>query len=144
MFAAACRYWGFYKWSEFMDPEDRIYTSKVIGLQHYRGNIIPSNHGNVTQPNKDFKIFKNHRVNDHLITLLVSMMYNVHTSCCLMRNWWSSRHRGHQTSWLPPWQQVQNYIGNFLYLPNKTFIHTSNILWFSSITTASVFMRKVM
>jgi len=31
-----------------------IYTSKVISI-HYHGNIIDSNHGNGTQPNKDFK-----------------------------------------------------------------------------------------
>jgi len=37
-----------------MYQEDMIYTSKVISI-HYHGNIIDSNHGNGTQPNKDFK-----------------------------------------------------------------------------------------
>jgi len=40
--------------NEIMDQEDMIYTSKVISI-HYHGNIIDSNHGNGTQPNKDFK-----------------------------------------------------------------------------------------
>ena len=38
-----------------MDQDDRIYTSKVISIQHYDGKIINSNHGNGTQPNKNFK-----------------------------------------------------------------------------------------
>ena len=57
-----------------MDQEDRIYTTKVISLQHYHGNhgnIIHSNH---YQPNKDFKVFKKSRVNNHLLTLLLSMV----------------------------------------------------------------------
>ena len=49
---------GFYILCEFMDQEDRIYTLKLINVQHYRGNIIHSNHGNGTQPNKDVKVFK--------------------------------------------------------------------------------------
>ena len=44
----------------FIHQEDRIYTSKVvIIIQHYygnRGNIMHSNYGNGTQPNKDFKV----------------------------------------------------------------------------------------
>ena len=31
-----------------------------IRIQLYHGNIIDSNHGNGTQPNKDFKVFKKH------------------------------------------------------------------------------------
>ena len=46
-----------------------IYASKVIIIQHYYGNITDSNHGNGIQPNKDFKAFNKHRVNDHLLTL---------------------------------------------------------------------------
>ena len=41
---------------------------------------MDSNHGNRTQPNKDFKVFKNHRVNDHLITFLLSMVSAIHGS----------------------------------------------------------------
>ena len=51
-----------------MDQEDRIYTSEMISMQHY---IIDSNHGNETQPNKDFKVFKTHPANDRLITLTI-------------------------------------------------------------------------
>ena len=42
-----------------------IYASKVIGIQYYHGNsiIIHSNHINGTQPNKNLKVFKKHRVN---------------------------------------------------------------------------------
>ena len=39
----------------------------------YHGNIMYGNHGNGTQPNNDFKVFKKHRVNEHLINLLSSM-----------------------------------------------------------------------
>ena len=35
-----------------------IDASKVIGIQHYHGNIKHSNHGSGTQPNKNFKVFK--------------------------------------------------------------------------------------
>ena len=45
----------------------------MISIQHYRGNIIHSIYGDGTQPNKDFKIFKRHRVNDHVFTLHLSM-----------------------------------------------------------------------
>ena len=45
----------------------------MISIQHYYGNIIDSNHGNETQPNKYFKVFKNHRVNEHILTLILSM-----------------------------------------------------------------------
>ena len=41
-----------------MNQEDRIYTSKVICIQHYHGNIIDSNHGNRNQPNKDLEILQ--------------------------------------------------------------------------------------
>ena len=51
-----------------MDQEDRIYASEMISMQHY---IIDSNHGNETQPNKDFKVFKTHPANDRLITLTI-------------------------------------------------------------------------
>ena len=57
-----------------MGQEDRIYASKVIRKQHYHGNIIHSNHGNGTQPNKDFKVFKTHRVNHYILTLLLTMV----------------------------------------------------------------------
>jgi len=57
-----------------MDQGNRIYTSKVLSIQHYHGNIIHTNHGNGTQQNKDFKIFKNPLVNDHLLTPLLSMV----------------------------------------------------------------------
>ena len=56
-----------------MNQEDRIYASKVISIQDHHGNIIHNNHGNGTQRNKDFKVFEKHRVNDHLLTLLLSM-----------------------------------------------------------------------
>ena len=56
-----------------MDQEDRIYISKVISIQNYNGNhsnIIHSNHGNGTQPHKQFKVFEKHRVNNQILTLL--------------------------------------------------------------------------
>ena len=56
-----------------MDEQDRIYALKVISKQHNHGNIIDSNHGNGTQPHKDFEVFKKHRVNDHLLILLLSL-----------------------------------------------------------------------
>ena len=59
-----------------MDQEDRIYTSKVIIIHHYHGNHcnnMDSDHGNRIQPNRDFKVLKKHRVNDHLLTLLLSI-----------------------------------------------------------------------
>ena len=37
-------------------------------------NITHINHGNGITPNKDFEIFKKHRVNDELLTLLLSMV----------------------------------------------------------------------
>ena len=56
--------------------EDRNYTLKVISIQLKYGNIMNSNHGNDgTQPNKDRKFFKMHPVNDHLFTLLLSMIF---------------------------------------------------------------------
>ena len=57
-----------------MDQEDRIYASKMISKQHNHGNIIHINHGNGIQPNKNFKVFKKHRVNGHLLALLLSMI----------------------------------------------------------------------
>ena len=59
-----------YKLIGFMDQEGRIQTSKVIYIKHYHGNIKYSNHGNGTQPNKYFKTFKKHRINDHLLNLI--------------------------------------------------------------------------
>ena len=53
-----------------MNQENRIYTSKLISIKQYPGNIKDSNHGNGTQPNKDFKVFKTHQVNDQLIDLI--------------------------------------------------------------------------
>ena len=50
----------------------QIYTSTVISIQHYHGKIIDSNHDNGTQPNKHFKVFKKHRVNDQLLTVLLT------------------------------------------------------------------------
>ena len=44
-----------------------ILILKMISIQHHHGNITHSNHGNWTQPNKDFNILKKHRVNDHFI-----------------------------------------------------------------------------
>ena len=58
-----------------------IYASKVIGTQHYHCNITDSNHGNRTQPNKNFtKVFKKHQVNDHPLILILSvdLPYYVH------------------------------------------------------------------
>ena len=66
-----------------MDQEDRIYVSKVIGMQHYhdnRDNIIDSNHGTGTKQNKDFEFFKKHRDNDFLLILLLCMI--VVKVCC--------------------------------------------------------------
>ena len=54
-----------------------MYTSKVISIQHYHCNIIDGNHGNGTQPNNYIKIFKKHRVNGPLITLLSSMYASI-------------------------------------------------------------------
>ena len=54
-----------------MDLDDRIYTPKVISIQHYHGNIIHSNHGDGIQPNKGFK---KHRLNDNVYTILFSMV----------------------------------------------------------------------
>ena len=56
--------------SGIMDQADRIFTSKMISIQHYHGNIKHSNHGNGSTPNK---VFKKHRGNDNLPTLLLSM-----------------------------------------------------------------------
>ena len=64
----------FQKLSGFYDQEVRIYASKVMSIQHYHGIIIDSNHGNGTQPIIDFKVFEKHRINDHIITLLLSMV----------------------------------------------------------------------
>ena len=58
-----------------MDQEDRIYASKVISIENYHGNhvnVLHSNYGNGTQPNKDFKVFKRHRVNDLLLLSMVN------------------------------------------------------------------------
>ena len=53
-----------------MDQGDRIYTSEMISIQHKYGNIMHSNYGNGTQPNKDSKVFKKHRDKDHLLLRL--------------------------------------------------------------------------
>ena len=45
----------------------------MISIQNYNGNIIDLNHGNGTQPNKVFKIFRKHRVNYHILTFLLSV-----------------------------------------------------------------------
>ena len=57
-----------------MDQEDKIYVSKIINIQNYHVNIIHSNHGNGTQPNKDFEVYKKHRVNDYFPTLILFMI----------------------------------------------------------------------
>ena len=59
-----------------MDLDYMVYTSKKISIHYHcnHGNVIDSNHGNGTQPNKDFEVFKKHRANDHLLTLLLSMV----------------------------------------------------------------------
>ena len=49
----------------------------MISIQDYydnHGNIIHGNHGNGTQSNKDYEVFKKHRVNDQFFTLLSSMV----------------------------------------------------------------------
>ena len=60
--------------------------SKVISLQHYNGNIINSNRGNETQPNKDLK---KHLVivNDFLPTLLLSMKRGINILFWLCPNY---------------------------------------------------------
>ena len=61
-----------------MDQEDMIYTLKVKSIQHYYGNhgkTIDSNHGSGSHPNEDIKVFKKHRVSDHLYAL--SMPKNI-------------------------------------------------------------------
>ena len=68
-----------YELTGFMDQDDRIYTSKVISMQHYHGNIIASNRGNGTQPNTDFKVFKNHLMKNHLVTFLLFFLSMVGT-----------------------------------------------------------------
>ena len=55
-----------------MDQKDIIYTLKLIGIQYYH-----SNHSNGTQPNRDCKVFKNHQVSDHILTLLLYLWYMV-------------------------------------------------------------------
>ena len=60
-----------------MDQNDRIYKSKVIGIQHYygnHGNTIDGNQGSGSHPDEDIKVFNKHRVSDHLYTILLSMV----------------------------------------------------------------------
>ena len=69
-----------------MDQENRIYVSKVISIQHYHGNIMHSNHGNGTQQDKDFTVFKKHRANDRLLRSMVKVKSSVTKQCyALMR-----------------------------------------------------------
>ena len=56
-----------------MDQEDRVYTSKVICIQHYYGNIMDGNHGSGSHPNEDIKVLNEHQVSYHLYTL--SLVY---------------------------------------------------------------------
>ena len=72
-----------------MNQEDRIYvyTSKVIGIQHYygnHGNTTDGNHCSGSHPNEDIKVFKKHRVSDHLYTIFLSMMSSkrIHSASC--------------------------------------------------------------
>ena len=75
-----------------MNQENRIFTSEVISIQHYHGNIIYSNHGNGTQQNKDFKVFKMDRVNDLILLSMAHMMttclYGIEYGTCLYDTVW--------------------------------------------------------
>ena len=60
----------------------------MISIQHYHdkhGNIIHSNHGNGTQPNKDFIVFTKHQVNDYLL-LSMAMDESRSPQCYMKQN----------------------------------------------------------
>ena len=50
-----------------------------MSIKHYHDNIIDSNHGNGTQLNQYFKVFKKHRVNDRVFTLLLCVGVGTYT-----------------------------------------------------------------
>ena len=51
-------------------------SERIFNPMRYSGNMVDSNHGNGTQLNKGFNFSKNRRVNDQLLTLILSKKYD--------------------------------------------------------------------
>ena len=49
----------------------------MISIKHYYGNTTDGNHGSGYHPYEDIKVFKKHRVRDHLCTIILSMVQTV-------------------------------------------------------------------